>query len=152
MSTGANRSTRLIAFSVTMLALLVTNSGSGQAVQQGSVSVEIKGAHPGKGPLRVSLWRTADSFLKGRSFRFATVDSSTEPVGVVFDGLEPGQYAVSAYQDENNNGRLDTGFLGKPKEPYGFSNDARRTFGPPSAKDAAFDVSVAGKTVSFRLK
>ena len=80
------------------------------------------------------------------------MSASTDAAGVIFDGLEPGQYAVSAYQDENNNGRLDTGFMGKPKEPYGFSNDARCRLGPPAFRDAVFDVTTEDMTIRFRLK
>ena len=49
--------------------------------------------------------------------------------------LPKGAYAVSAFHDVNNNGKLDTNPLGIPKEPYGFSNNARGTFGPPSLAD-----------------
>ncbi len=39
-------------------------------------------------------------------------------VGLQFDRLPPGTYAVRAYQDVNNNGRWEMG------EPRGISNDA----------------------------
>ena len=82
----------------------------------------------------------------------AAVTASADTVGIAFEGLEPGQYAVSSYQDENSNGRLDTGFMGRPKEPYGISNDARRRFGPPAFPDASFLVGSEDTTISFRLK
>jgi len=56
----------------------------------------------------------------------------------VFGGVKPGAYAVAAFHDENNNGKLDTGFLGIPTEPLGASNDAKGSMGPPSFKDAQF--------------
>ncbi|MDV7400114.1 DUF2141 domain-containing protein, partial [Arthrospira platensis SPKY1] len=49
--------------------------------------------------------------------------------------LPKGAYAVSAFHDINNNGKLDTNPFGIPKEPYGFSNNARGIFGPPSLAD-----------------
>ena len=36
---------------------------------------------------------------------------------------------------------LDTGFLGIPTEDYGFSNDAKGTFGPASFDDSKFEMS-----------
>ena len=51
-----------------------------------------------------------------------------------------GTYAVAAVHDVDEDGGLDTNFLGMPREPYGFSNDARGTFGPPSFADASFPV------------
>ncbi len=38
--------------------------------------------------------------------------------------IPPGTYAVKIHIDENENGELDTNFLGIPKEQYGISNNA----------------------------
>ena len=37
--------------------------------------------------------------------------------------IPPGTYAVTIHIDENENGELDTNFLGIPKEQYGISNN-----------------------------
>ena len=37
--------------------------------------------------------------------------------------IPPGTYAVKLHIDENENGELDTNFLGIPKEQYGISNN-----------------------------
>lgn len=39
--------------------------------------------------------------------------------------IPPGTYAVKLHIDENENGELDTNFLGIPKEQYGISNNGR---------------------------
>ena len=39
--------------------------------------------------------------------------------------IPPGTYAIGVYIDENDNEKLDTNFLGIPKEQYGFSNNAK---------------------------
>lgn len=49
----------------------------------------------------------------------------------IFDDLAAGQYAIRFYHDENLNGKLDTNFVGKPTEGYGFSNGVTGKFGPP---------------------
>lgn len=152
MNRAVRRPKRLVTLCVPVLLLLGAQVGTGQQAAQGNLRVEITGVRPGKGPVRASLWRTADGFLKGRSYRHAAVTPSADTAGLTFGGLEPGPYAVSAYQDENANGRLDSGFMGKPKEPYGFSNDARRTFGPPAFRAAAFEVTPADTTIRFRLR
>jgi len=54
-----------------------------------------------------------------------------------------GAYALKVYHDVNGNGRLDTGRMGIPKEPYGFSNGARGRFGPPSFGAARFELDEA---------
>jgi uncharacterized protein (DUF2141 family) len=71
--------------------------------------------------------------------------------GVVFENLDPGRYAVILLHDEDGNGRLDKNFWGVPIEPYGFSNDAQGFLGPPSFKDAAFDLNGASKSLTIAL-
>lgn len=135
-----------------LVALLMSVALAAQSPQRATLTVVVTGVHPGKGKVRVGVWRASDTFLKGASFRRAVVVASAERVTVKFENIDPGQYAVNAYQDENDNGSLDTGFMGKPKEPYGFSNDARGTFGPPSFRAAAFDMSTQDRTITFAVK
>jgi uncharacterized protein (DUF2141 family) len=42
------------------------------------------------------------------------------------------------YNDENMNGKLDTNWLGIPKEGYGFSNDEKALLDAPSFSAASF--------------
>jgi uncharacterized protein (DUF2141 family) len=66
--------------------------------------------------------------------------AAPEPVSVVFDDLAPGIDAVGTCHDENDNGRLDTDFIGYPKEGYALSNGMRAVFSRPRFIDAAFPV------------
>lgn len=54
--------------------------------------------------------------------------------------LPAGEYSAVVYHDLNGNGKLDTWFYGKPKEPYGFSNNARSAFGIPDFEESRFVV------------
>lgn len=56
-----------------------------------------------------------------------------------FLDIPPGAYALAVIHDENMNGELDTNFIGVPMEGYGFSNDVRAMFGPPSFSAASFE-------------
>lgn len=58
-----------------------------------------------------------------------------------FSGVASGTYAVAVFHDENSNGKLDTNFLGIPREGVGASNDAQGHFGPPKFDAAAFRFS-----------
>jgi len=55
-----------------------------------------------------------------------------------FEGIPPGTYALAVIHDENMNGKLDTNWLGIPREGYGFSNDAKALLGAPSFSAAGF--------------
>ena len=50
---------------------------------------------------------------------------------------------IKLFLDLNGNGEMDTNFLGIPKEPFGFSNNAKGKLGPPSFDAAAFQVREA---------
>jgi uncharacterized protein (DUF2141 family) len=52
--------------------------------------------------------------------------------------LPLGEYAVSAFHDQDGNGELNTNLIGMPKEPIAASNNALGKFGPPKFEDAKF--------------
>lgn len=68
-----------------------------------------------------------------------------------FLSLNPGEYAVSAYYDENANGELDTNFFGIPSEAVGFSNSPSSSFGPPGFEESRFEFYGSGR-MTIRLK
>jgi len=71
---------------------------------------------------------------------------------VQFAGLPAGDYAVSAFLDENGNTRLDSNVFGIPTELYGFSRNARGASGPPQFADAAFRLDAAPLAHAIELK
>lgn len=65
--------------------------------------------------------------------------------------VEHGTYGIKIYIDKNNNNKFDFNIIGIPKEQFGFSNDAISLLGPPSFKNASFDV-VDNKTIYIKMK
>jgi len=68
-----------------------------------------------------------------------------------FDPIPAGVYAVACFHDEDGNGKMDTSFLGIPKEGSGVSNNARGFMGPPSFKDAAFTFSGEAREMPLKM-
>ena len=62
-----------------------------------------------------------------------------------------GKYAITIFHDVNNDAKLNTNFLGIPKEPYGFSNNPESHFGPPGFKQALFEFREDGQVVEVLL-
>jgi uncharacterized protein (DUF2141 family) len=89
-----------------------------------------------------------NDFLQ-KSIQTRSVSATGEKVIVAFD-LPPGEYAVSTYHDVNKNNELDRYFFGKPKEPYGFSNNVK-PLGPPSFEKCKFTLNPTSRTISIRL-
>lgn len=70
----------------------------------------------------------------------------------VLSDIKPGKYVISLFHDENDNGELDTIFMGIPNEGYGFSNNATAPFGPPSFDKAAFDLRDGQQVIKIKLR
>lgn len=68
---------------------------------------------------------------------------------VVFEGVEPGEYAIICFHDKNDNDKMDFQENGMPMEDYGTSNNVM-SFGPPKYEDAKFVVE--DKDVSLEIK
>lgn len=85
-------------------------------------------------------------YLRLKNEQNAVVKESVIPVEnsratIRYTDLSPGNYSVEAFHDQNNNGKLDTNPFGIPREPYGFSNNVRGSFGPPDFELTLFQVS-----------
>ncbi len=75
---------------------------------------------------------------------------SKEDTIFIFTNLPFGKYAVRAFHDENNNGKLDKGVFGQPIEGWGVSNDARGFMCAPTLSKMLFMHNSATK-ISFKL-
>jgi uncharacterized protein (DUF2141 family) len=73
-------------------------------------------------------------------------------VEVRIGGIPPGIYAVEAFQDANDNGKIDRNFFGLPTEGIGFSRDAPFRFGPPRFSDAAIALGARGGRIVLHLR
>lgn len=69
-----------------------------------------------------------------------------------FEGVAPGDYAISVFHDENANGGLDRNFRGIPNEGVDASNDAPGRFGPPKFADARFVYAGGQKEITIHLR
>jgi len=134
---------------VLLFAVVVLTSVKAQ--QQLIIEVQLNKPTAG-GTLNLVLCPTADSYASEKGCRLVQVKAEGSVVRIVLNDVAPGTYAIKAFHDVDRNGQLDTNFMGIPKEPYGFSNDAMGTFGPPSFEQAAFKVGTGTATARFKMK
>lgn len=117
------------------------------AAVAGELTIEVSGIAPNRGQVYLALYDQAEAFpITGRQRMSQVLAPEDSHLTVHFRDLLPGKYAVAAFQDVNGNGKLDKNFIGIPKEPYGFSNGARGTAGPPKFTDAAITLAPDGST------
>jgi uncharacterized protein (DUF2141 family) len=96
-----------------------------------------------KGQIVCALFSSAADFPKNGNKAVAHAKAGISHGRSVceFPRITPGRYAVSVFHDENSNSKMDTNFMGIPREGVGASNNARGHFGPPKFDDAAFRYS-----------
>jgi uncharacterized protein (DUF2141 family) len=140
-------------FSVLAVCLLsLARCVAQEASPRGSViHVDVVGLHNDKGHVFCALYASAEGFPKDsqKAIRRDTSSISDQKASCEFSLIEPGTYAVSVFHDENSNGKLDTNFLGIPREGVGASNDARGHMGPPKFDAAHFQF--AGGTLNVKI-
>lgn len=118
----------------------------------GRVTVETVGYKKDKGDALISLANSRAVFESDKEvFRSAAVPVAGGKATAVFDDLPYGEYAVKVFHDANQNRKLDFGMMG-PKEAYGFSNNARGTFGPPDYDETKFSFETGQLTVEIDVK
>lgn len=106
-----------------------------------------------QGPVRFALFDDKAGFgAKGEPVRRGTVEACTATCEWSVVDLPYGRYAAKAYLDVDGSNTLTVNALGIPVEPYGFSNDARGTFGPPKYRKARFELRQENQRISFRLR
>jgi uncharacterized protein (DUF2141 family) len=133
-----------------MMAVLLMAAGA----QAGELRLELHGDGMKGNQIRIAVYsaNAQQQFPSDVEFYRRVVSEATaDHLTVTIPDLPPGKYAVAAYVDNNKNGRQDKNFLGVPQEKYGFSNDARGTFGPPSFAEAEFEIGAATISKSIHL-
>ena len=113
---------------------------AGESTQ--TVSIHVFGLKTQSSNLYVAVFDSADGFPKPEQSRTTTtipVDAESVKFSLPLPNSSPTGIAI--FQDLNGDGKLTKNGFGLPIEPYGFSNNARSTFGPPSFSQAAFKVS-----------
>jgi uncharacterized protein (DUF2141 family) len=104
------------------------------------IRVEITGLRNNNGYVLVSVFKEGSGFpdQAEKAVRKAKLGINNRKAAIVFNDIQPGQYAISILHDENGDQKMNTNGLGIPKEGYGFSNNVTGAFGPPSFKRASF--------------
>jgi uncharacterized protein (DUF2141 family) len=120
-------------------------------VEAAKLTVKLENVAPEQGIIDIHLFADETSWLNESVQAFQVAADSSEII-VVFENVEPGEYAVSATHDVDENGALNSGAFGKPTEPYGFSNNARGMFGPAKWQKAKFTVNEGSSETSIKLK
>ncbi len=120
------------------------------APQKINLKIDVQNVKKQTGTVHVALYRADNNFPAGSPLEGKKVPAGAKSVQTTFS-VEPGEYAVAVYHDENNNGQMDKRMFGIPKEPYGFSNNFRPVMSAPKFSDCKFSVGNGEKAITVKL-
>jgi uncharacterized protein (DUF2141 family) len=119
----------------------------------GRVEVRIDGFDNEEGQVLIALFLDDAGWPNDETRAFAASVLPIRDLQAVteFEEVPAGPFAISVFHDEDLDRELDTGIFGIPTEAYGFSRDARDTFGPPGFDEARLDVT-AGESLRITIR
>ena len=135
----------LLIFAILLSGILTTNAQE----ETFDLTIQISGLNSDKGTLLIALYDKKENFLK-KIFKGNAIKIKDKKSEVTFNKVPKGEYAVSFIHDVNDNKKMDTNFLGIPKEDYGCSNNARGFMGPPKYDDAKFNLD-SNKSITIKI-
>lgn len=134
----------LLSMAVLTTALLTSYAHAHAA----TVMFEINGIKNDAGKIYVSLFKGQENYHNNKAEAWQIVTPKSGTKTAVFSDLTPGDYAIKYFHDENDNRKLEKNLFGSPTEGYGFSSDAKPSYGPAKYEDMKFSIAEAGQTVT----
>lgn len=117
--------------------------------KENKVTVNISEINSSEGQILLCIYDSSENYDKRKAFQEFKLKPEID--NVTFETQLPdGQYLIMLVQDINDNGKLDTSFIGMPKEPVGLSNYDGKGI-PGKFKKHKFSVT-EDMTVSIPLK
>jgi uncharacterized protein (DUF2141 family) len=117
------------------------------------VAVHVTGLKNKTSNLYVAVFDTENGFPKPEHSRTTTtIPVDAESVKFSLSLSDSSTTGIAIFQDLNGDGKLTKNGFGLPTEPYGFSNNARSTFGPPTFSQAAFKVSEKTSPIEITVR
>ena len=143
-----------IHFIVLLLIMVLSSIGIGQDdVKEGELTIILSGFENNEGAAMIALSNSQEDYEKeGEPYRGNQSEIVEKKAMWTVNGLPFGEYAIKVFHDEDGDREMDTSFIGAPPEDYGFSNNARGTFGPASWEDAKFLFNSPKDTVYIKVE
>lgn len=137
-------SLRRLLFALLLPILALPARAAAPAAPAGDISVAVATVRNHDGEIICALFDTADGFERRIPLARVTAHPESPTTTCVFHGVKAGIYAVTAFHDENGNGRLDKTFYGRPTEGYGVSNNHTYAMHGPRFDESKFSFPGTG--------
>ena len=134
-----------------LLTSLLLFSSLPVSAELASLKITVTDAVTTTGTVEVSLFNSSENFLKRAYLQQSHKIRENGSFVAKFSGLLNGEYAVVVVHDENDNGLLDSGFLGFGGESLGYSNNFRSIIGRPDFDDVKFSIGEGQTEIEIKL-
>jgi uncharacterized protein (DUF2141 family) len=118
------------------------------------LKIKISGFKDNGGKCVVMLFKTEAGFPKEpkKAVHVFPIIIQNKSCEISIPNLEPGVWAVSVFHDSNENGIVDTNFIGIPKEGIGVSKNVIPAMRAPNFSECKFDLDTPQKELVIDLK
>lgn len=106
--------------------------------QQVKLSINITNIELGKGTVVLNIYDKKEDFLK-KVFLSKTLQADHSNLTFAVDLPKKGTYAITVFQDMDDNKKLKQDWFGIPQEPVGYGNNFKPS-AKPGFKDCAITV------------
>lgn len=119
-----------------------------------TLKVSITGLRNNSGNIVLAFYNTEKAF-EDETPLFTKVESKATVVNhiltLTYNGLKPGVYGIVILDDENNNSKMDFGWI-LPEEGFGFSNYYHTGMLKPKLSKFSFTLTNETKAVEIKVK
>ncbi len=119
-----------------------------------TVTVTVNNVKSNKGVVTVCIFNKETGFPEKANLAYKCVNTTASKgtMQIKIEGIAAGNYAIAAYHDENSDGKVNTNFLGIPKEAAGASNGAKGKMGPPKFDDGIVTIDKTKTQITILLE
>jgi uncharacterized protein (DUF2141 family) len=122
--------------------------------ESGEIKMIVNSTKTNSGVIRVLLFNQADGFPEDpkKAFKALSIPVKNFSAQTTIPNLPTGNYAISVFHDEDEDGIFKKNSIGLPIDRYGFSNNPTLFFGPPSFSKCKVALGNKPITVEINLK
>lgn len=133
---------------ILLLIIMAITFTTAKSFGQESLDIKISNIRKNTGKVVVEIYNNKTSWLKTPYQKLEL--SSNQDVQTASFKVPYGKYAITIYQDLNDNGEADMNFLGIPKELVGFGNNYK-PFGEPKFESCLIEFKAASNPQEIML-
>ena len=133
---------------IIIVSTIMTIATTSKSFGQETLDIKITNIKKNSGKIFVEIYNSKTGWLK-TSYK-KLVLSTNQDVQIASFNVPYGKYAITIYQDLNDNGESDMNFLSIPKEPIGFGNNYK-PFGEPKFDSCSIEFKANSKPQEIKL-